>query len=80
MFSLEELLSNCFFPLLCSNLTAKFGKKQARFTEINQNLDSTESARTFPGIFNNIPRNLLEHFPESSHTFPGIPRSIPQSL
>ena len=80
MFSLEELVSNCFFLLLCSNLTAKFGKKHARFTEINQNLDSTESARTFPEIFNNIPWNLLEHFPESSHTFHGIPRNIPQSF
>ena len=42
MFSLEELLNNCFFPLFRSNLTAKFDKKQARFEEINRNLDSPE--------------------------------------
>ena len=55
MFSLDKLLSNYFFPLFCSNLTAKFDKKQAKFQEKNRNLDSPESARTFPGIFPNIP-------------------------
>ena len=54
MLSLEELLSNCFFPLFCSNLTAKFDKKQARFQELNQNLDSPESSWTFPRIRLNI--------------------------
>ena len=34
--SLEGLLSNCFFPLFCRNLTAKFDKKKrARFHKIN---------------------------------------------
>ena len=42
MLSLEELLSNCFFPLFRSNLTAKFDKKQARFQETNRNLDSPD--------------------------------------
>ena len=50
MFSLEEFLSNCFFPLFRSNLTAKFDKKQARFQEMNRNLDSPESSWTFLGI------------------------------
>ena len=44
MFSSEELLNNCFFPLFCSNLTAKTDKKQGRFQEINRNLDSAESS------------------------------------
>ena len=57
MLSLEELLSNCFFPLFCSNLTAKFDKKQGRFQEINQNLDSPESSWTFLRIRLNIPWN-----------------------
>ena len=43
MFSLEELLSNWFFPLFCSNLTAKIDKKHVRFQQKNRNLDSTES-------------------------------------
>ena len=79
MFSLEELLSNCFFPLFRRNLTAKFGKKQARFQEINQNLDSPESARTFSKIFNKIPENFLEHSPESSWTSLGIFSNIPKN-
>ena len=44
MLSLEELLSNCFFPLFRSNLTVKFDKKQARSQEIKRNLDSPKSA------------------------------------
>ena len=80
MFSLEELLSNCFFPFFRSNLTVKFDKKQARFQEINRNLDSPESSWTFPGIRLNIPRNLPEHSPESVWTFPGILCDIPRNL
>ena len=80
MFSLEELLSNCYFSLFRSNLTAKFDENQARFQEINRNLDSSESFWTFPGICSNIPRNPLEHSPESSWTFPGIFSSIPRNL
>ena len=94
MFSLEELLSNCFFPFFRSNLTVKFDKKQARFQEINrkysflgifpnipQNLfeHSLESSATFPGIFNNILRNLLENSPESSLAFPRIFNNIPRN-
>ena len=44
MFSLEELLGNCFFPLFRSNLTAKFDKNQARFQGVNRNLESLESS------------------------------------
>ena len=65
-FNLEKLLSNCFFPLFRGNLTAKFDKKQERFQEI-------------PGVFNNIPWNLLEHSPESLITFPGIFNNIPRN-
>ena len=43
MFSLEELLNNCYFSLFRSNLTAKFDKNQAKFQKINRNLDSPES-------------------------------------
>ena len=44
MFSLEELLSNCYVLLFQNNLTAKFDEKQARFQKINRfNLDSPES-------------------------------------
>ena len=35
---------------------------------------------TIPGIFSNIPRNLLEHSPESSSTFPGNFFNIPRNL
>ena len=42
MFSLEELLSNCYVLLFQNNLTAKFDEKQARF-KVNRNLDSPES-------------------------------------
>ena len=80
MFSLEELLSNCFFPLFRSNLTAKFDKKQPRFQEINWNLDSPESSWTFPGISSNTPRNLPEYSPESSGTFPRIFNNIHRNL
>ena len=86
MFSLEELLSNCYVLLFQNNLTAKFDEKQARFQKINRNLDSPKSFWTFPGICFNIPRtlsehspNLLEHFPESSGTFPGIFSNIPRN-
>ena len=44
MFSSEEFLSNCFFPLFCGNLTAKTDKKQGTSQEINRNLDSPESS------------------------------------
>ena len=43
MFSLEELLSNCYVLLFQNNLTAKFDEKQAIFQKINRNLDSPES-------------------------------------
>ena len=43
MFSVEELLSNCYVSLFRSNLTTKFAEKQARFQEINRSLDSPES-------------------------------------
>ena len=79
MFSLEELLRN-YFSSFRSNLTAKFDKKQARSQEIDRSLDSPQSFWTFPGIFPNIPRNLLEHSPESSWTFPGIFSNIPRNL
>ena len=86
MFSLEELLSNCYVLLFQNNLTAKFDEKQARFKEINRNLDSPESFWPFPGICFNIPRNLPEHspesaqhFPESARTFPGIFSNIPRN-
>ena len=55
MFSVEELLSNCYVSLFRSNLTTKFDEKQARFQEINRSLDSPESFWTFPGIFPNTP-------------------------
>ena len=87
MFCLEEMHSNCFFPLFRSNLTAKFDKKQAIFQEnklkfrfpliflnIPRNLPeySLDSLIAFPGIFNKIPENLLELSSESSQTFPGM--------
>ena len=80
MFSLEELLSNCFFPLFCSNLTTKIDKKQVRFQEINRNFGSLESSQTFSGICLNIPQNLTEHLPESLITFSGIFWNISQNL
>ena len=80
MLSLGELLSNRFFPLFRSNLTAKFDKKQAIFQEINRNLDSPESSWTFPGLRLNISRKLLEPPHESSGTFLGIFNNIPQDL
>ena len=81
MFSLEELLSNCYVLLFQNNLTAKFDEKQARFQKINRfNLDSPESFWTFPGICFNIPRTLSEHSPESARTFPGILWNIPGIL
>ena len=43
------------------------------FSGIFQNLEhSPESSRAFPGIINNIPRNLLKHSPDSLIKFPGI--------
>ena len=80
MLSLEELLINCYVSLFCSKLRAKFDEKQARFQEINGNLDSPESFRTFPGILCYIPRNLLKHSPESFISFPGIFLSIPRDF
>ena len=47
-----------------------------KISKISQN----KSRFRFPGIFLNIPRNLLDHFPESSGTFPGIFWNIPQNL
>ena len=43
-------------------------------------MDSPESSGTFPGIFNNIPRNLLEHSLESSRAFSRIFWNIPRNL
>ena len=46
MFSSEELHSNCFFPLFCSNLTSAFeiNHEINHHHEINQNSDSQESS------------------------------------
>ena len=77
MFSLEELLGNCFLSLFRSNLTEEFDKKQAISQEINRNLDSPGfSSVALPGICLNISRNLLEHSLKSSETFPGIFNNI----
>ena len=40
----------------------------------------TLKLKAFPGIFLNIPWNLLEHSPESLIAFPGIFYNIPRNL
>ena len=72
MFSLEELLSNCFFPLFCSNLTAKYYKKTSKVSR-------NKSKFRLPRILLNIPRDPMEHSPESLITFPGLFK-IPRNL
>ena len=63
MFSVEELLSNCYVSLFRSNLTTKFDEKQARFQEINRSLDSPESFWTFPESFRTLPAFLAFRSP-----------------
>ena len=65
---LHVVISAENIPLFFRNLIAE-----------NCKISQSRSKFRFPGIFLNIPRNLLEHFPESSGTFPGIFSNIPRN-
>ena len=41
---------------------------------------SLEYLRTFPGMFDDIPRNVWRHSPECLATFPGMFGDIPQNI